>query len=280
MGHQRIVQKTIQRAKSLGVPSVAVTMDPHPSEVLTPRHTRPLLYTLEQRFRYLADCGLDYVLVIHFTQGFSRLTADQFVRRILLRGLKAKVVCIGENFRFGHRALGTAKFLKTFGKDQGFEVYTVRPVRYQNNIISSTRIRSLIHKGDLKTAERLLGRPMSFVGKVTRGMGRGRHLGYPTVNLRLKQKVMPPSGVYAVRVRENKHFYQGALHLGPRPTFHEKEHQAEVHLLSVKKSFYGKELEFYIAQWIRSVVRFRSGDALKLQIARDVIRVKRILKRL
>ena len=279
LGHQKIIRKALARAKALGVPSVAVTMNPHPSKILTPSHPRILLHSLEHRLLCLSRMNLDYCLVIAFTQSFSRVSAEDFVRNILIRRLKARAICVGDNFHFGHRALGSADLLRQRSKESGWEVHAVKVLKAKTRVISSTRIRQLILKGALREAAQLTGRPISLFGMVIRGKGRGKRLGYPTINLDLRSETLPPSGIYAVWAREGRHIYRGALHLGPRPTFREDKIYAEVHLFSVRKSLYGKEIEIYLVQKIRQVKRFSSSQDLAEQIARDVRQIKQILSR-
>lgn len=278
-GHKKIIQTTVREARRLGLAAVGVTFDPHPAEILNPSRKPPRLQALSQRIWHMRRLGLDRILVIRFNSRFSRVPAPSFVKHFLSGFLKVRVLCVGADFRFGAGGRGGIAELRKWAKPLGYRVRIVRPVRAGRCVISSTRIRRLVTSGRLAEASALLGRPVSLYGRVVRGKGRGRHLGFPTVNLRPFVDTLPPSGVYAVRARTGGRFIGGVLHLGPRPTFGESVPSIETHLFNTHKSFYGNELEIYIYGKIRAVRRFSRADELKKRIHKDITLAKAILKK-
>lgn len=271
LGHRAILAAAVDRARRDGLRPVVLTMDPHPSQVLHPERPTPLLYSLEHRLQLLEDLGIAAAVVVRFDRTLMRMSAEAFVDRILLGKLDAKAVAVGTNFRFGRGARGDAGFLAAAGRAKGFVVSAVDALRSAGQPISSSRIRQAVTAGRFGTATRLLGRPYGLSGTAVRGDGKGRKLGFPTVNLLLDHELLPPSGVYAVRAVSGGKAYPGVLHLGPRPTFGSAEWRAECHLLKAPSaSQYGRRFELFPVRRLRSVRRFARPEALARQIARDV----------
>ena len=196
-GHQALLKQACERAQREGVPCVALTFDPHPSEVVRPQQPTPLLCPLAHRIERLLQHGADLVVVQPFTEAFARLAPEGFIQQVLLDQLHARVVVVGEDFRFGHRQRGTVALLKQVGR---FEVVAVPPVLDEaGERIASTRIRQLVQAGMLEEAAQQLGEPLFWAGVVVRGESRGQTLGYPTANLvPLGRLIRPSEGVYAV----------------------------------------------------------------------------------
>lgn len=278
-GHQKIIQRTVSAARSMRIPAVGVTFDPHPLRILAP-HKRPaLLYSLKHRLIHMRDLGLTHCLVLRFTKALSNVSAERFVRRVLVDRLETVFLCVGSDFRFGYAAKGNIRKLRQWSRKHRYRLEIVPPIRWQGRIVSSTKIREFILKGDFKRASSYLGRPVSLFGTVVKGRGRGARLGYPTINIELQHETFPASGVYAIEALCQGKKYFGALHLGPRPTFDEAEPSAEAHLFNVRKSFYGKEIEISLLKKIRNIKRFKSDSHLKNQIGRDIRAILRFLKR-
>jgi len=276
LGHQKILRLTARDAAKLHAKSTALTFDPHPTNVLSSKRVVPMIFSLGHRLKHLAEFGVSQTHVIRFTKTFAQTSAEDFVRKILVGRFKAISVTVGEGFRFGRMAKGDTHFLKQQGRLFGFRVNIVKPVKIGGVTVSSTRIRRLIEAGRLSEAARLSGRPVSLYGSVVCGKGRGRRIGFPTLNLRVEHETLPPQGVYAALAVVDGLRYVAALHLGPRPTFAEKTPTVEAHLLDVRKDFYGKKAEIFLFKRLRSIVKFGSTNSLHRQISRDVASIRRL----
>lgn len=280
IGHRHIIKKTVSDAGRLGLSSVVVTFDPHPSRVLNPKVKIPSLISLNHRLRLIEELGADAVIILKFTKVFAKMPAEKFVKNILAGELRAKEICVGENFYFG-RAAGTGvKALKKIAEDNGIRVRIVKPVMVGGRIVSSSRIRKTVMSGDLHEAEKLLGRPVSVLGTVVCGAGIARALGYPTANVNPHHEVIPPSGVYAVRVNCNGRVYGGVLNVGSRPTFYaprDEEPAIEAHLFNFDGRIYGKDIEVLFIKRLRGEIKFKNASDLIEQIKRDEEQAKKIL---
>lgn len=281
LGHRAILGAAADQARKRKLLFAAVTLHPHPSEVLRPQSRVPLLQSLERRLEFLERCGVESAVVLRFDRALAGMSAEDFVRKVLIQKLHARSVAVGANFRFGRGAEGDAAFLLELGRRSGVVVSAVRPVLCGKKPISSSRIRAAVAAGRFEEASRLLGRPYGLSGTVVRGDGRGRALGYPTLNLRLEQELVPPTGVYAVRAVSGGRVYPGVLHLGPRPTFGSEEFRAECHLLEpLGSGGYGRRFEVRPVLRIRGVRRFSGPGALSRQIARDTAAARSALQSL
>ncbi len=307
IAHQQLIRLTTRLARRLRGTSVVITFDPDPQLVLDPSHAPPTLMPLEVRASFLQALGVDWVWIIPFTKRFSRMSAEQFVQRILVRQLRASALIVGEGFVFGRNRRGDMDVLRTLGAQCGMRIIPVRPIRRDGTPVSSSRIRTLISHGDLTQARRLLGRNPELYGSVVRGAGRGRRLGFPTVNLQLVSHVLPPQGVYAVMVRtadgtrswrgvtpppssvrgqrtvshlefaRGKLLGGGVMNLGVRPTFGPGSLVCEVHLLRCTGTLRGRSVSVSLVARLRSERCFSSPQALVHQIRRDVTRARRFL---
>ncbi|MCS7065598.1 MAG: bifunctional riboflavin kinase/FAD synthetase [Fimbriimonadales bacterium] len=276
-GHQALLVQARARAQGEGVPCVALTFDPHPSEVVRPQHPTPLLCPLAHRIERLLQYGADMVVVQPFTEAFAQLAPEAFVQQILVERLHARVVVVGEDFRFGHRQRGDVALLKRVGQ---FEVVTVPPVLDEaGERISSSRIRRLVHGGALGEAAQLLSEPFYWAGVVIRGESRGQTLGYPTANLTpLGRLVRPPEGVYACFAHLEGRRYGAAVSVGAPPMFPHSPPTVEAYLLDFPpRLLYGRVIALQFLQRLRSQRKFESLDALVEQMARDVEQTQQIV---
>jgi riboflavin kinase/FMN adenylyltransferase len=270
LGHLAILEKVVAEARACGGAALVLSFDPHPSRVLAPGRAPRLLTTEEQKLKLLETAGVDVVLITPFTLEFSRLSPQAFVEEIVVQRLKAVAVCIGANFRFGHRQAGDAVLLVELGKKNGFTVHLVEPVVVQGQVASSSVVRQLVSEGDVGAAARLLGRPFSLTGSLQRGQGRGRQLGFPTFNFGPEQECLPPNGVYVTETVFAGQVHPSATNLGVRPTFTASRLQAESHLLDFAGDVQPARLEVRFHQRLRDERKFPSPDALRAQIAADV----------
>ncbi|HSJ29381.1 MAG TPA: bifunctional riboflavin kinase/FAD synthetase [Acidimicrobiia bacterium] len=271
LGHQRVVRDLATTASGRGLVTAALTFDPHPLEFLAPERAPQMLTTVEQRAAMLGECGVEILGVLPFLE-IRDLDPHTFVTEILVLRLRAAVVAVGENFRFGRDRGGDAVLLRSMGDELGFTVEIVEMVddAGEGGSISSTRIRDLLHSGDVQGAARLLGRPFALIGPVIHGDARGRTIGFPTANLHVPDRmVVPADGVYAAWVEWNGVKYPGVVNIGVRPTFGVSQRTIEAHVIGFDADLYGESLTLHFVDRIRAERRFDGIDALVAQIGRD-----------
>ena len=285
-GHQLVLSSTVERAREVGGESWVLTFDRHPLAVLAPSKCPPLLCTLEDRLHLLERTGVDGVLVLEFTRQLAVQEPETFIRwlcgkprggaqdapRVSAMAKLSEIRC-GANWRFGRRAAGTPEWLAQYGQVYGFRVVIVPYAEYQGLEISSTRIRYAVREGRLEDASAMLGHPYSVRDVVVRGRGMGQTLCVATANLQPRTDVLPPNGVYAVRVAVDGCSYNGVSNLGIHPTFIDArpEHAVlETHLLGFEGDLYGKTIEVFFLARLRDERVFDSAEALMRQIAEDV----------
>jgi len=218
VGHRKIIAETVRRARRLGLRSVLVTFDPHPLKVTRPGGAPPTLISLNHRIALMKDMGVDAVVVANFTKATASLMPHEFAKDFLVDTLRVREVVVGSDFRFGAGRMGDVKLLSFLGAAYGFKTAPIKAVTVSGRKVSSSLIRSHIIRGDLTKARALLGRPVSVFGTVVHGASIGRVLGYPTANINPHHEAVPPSGVYAVKVRYGARWYGGVLNIGFRPT--------------------------------------------------------------
>lgn len=290
-GHHAVLRRLRERAGARDARGVLVTFRPHPLRVVRPEEAPPLLTTLAEKKEALAATGPEYALFLPFTAALARLSPREFVERILLRRLRMVDLVVGHDHGLGRGRSGGVDTLRRLGRELGFDVDVVEAVDVGEAPVSSTRIREALRAGDVVGAAAALGRPYAFRGRVVRGDGRGRALGFPTANLRIgdPRKLLPREGVYAVRAHVRRRAadghlrpasrFAGALHLGPRPTFPDAAPTAEVHLLDFDGAeLYGAEIEVELCARLRGIEAFDSADALVAAMRRDVAAVRARLR--
>jgi riboflavin kinase / FMN adenylyltransferase len=268
-GHHLLLGQVVDRAKTLGVPSLCVTFDPHPDLVLYPDRQVTYLTDRAEKERVLGQLGLDDVMVIEFTPALSMLNPEEFLGLVSEKHPLAEL-WVGSDFALGRGRSGTIAALAELGRIEGFALHVVPPQRADREVISSTFIRSLLAQGNVRHANRLLGRRYRISGVVESGAQRGRQLGFPTANIRPDPKrALPADGVYAAVVPLDGVEYRAVANLGSRPTFKEGERLLEVHLLDASIDLYDRKLDVDFVDRLRDTQRFESIDALRAQIARD-----------
>ncbi|MGF1466944.1 MAG: bifunctional riboflavin kinase/FAD synthetase [Sandaracinaceae bacterium] len=281
LGHRALLEAARASAGSSASPRrvVVLTFDPHPLAVLAPERAPASLTTLARRQELLMALGADEVVVRTFDAAFARLSPEAFVEGSLVRDLSARTVVIGPDFRFGRARAGDGGYLRTLGREHGFDVLEVPPVRVGDETVSSTRIRGLLEDGDVSRADQLLGRPHDVGARVVEGDGRGRTLGFRTANLACEPVLLPADGVYAVvvRVGEDAELLHGVANLGVRPTVGAGR-SVEVHLLGVDADLYDRALRVAFVRRLRPERKFDGLEALKAQIAEDVGAAQRCLE--
>lgn len=271
-GHVDLIARLVAQAEQRKLHSVAITFEPHPLDVVNPAAAPPLLTVGEEKLDALTQTGLDHVVVLEFTHALAALSATEFVDQVLRDNFRMRHLLIGYDHGFGRERAGNASVLQELGQSRGFSVGVVEPVASDDGRwISSTAIRRAVAGGDLPRAAELLGRPYSISGTVVPGAARGRQLGFPTLNLSppSPRKLLPPDGVYAVRVRTGRGLLDGMMNLGSRPTFGEHERSIEAYLFDVSGDFYGQEVRIDVVKRLRDIRAFGSPDALVQQIRLD-----------
>jgi len=283
-GHRAVIGEAGRIAKSLGVPWAVLTFEPHPRNVFAPQTPPFRLTPFHAKAREIAGLGVDHLVVQRFSVDFSRIEAEDFVRRIVIDGLGAKHVVCGYDFVFGHDRRGDGEMLLHMGKDNGFGFTCVSQVRDgENEGYSSTRARNCLRNADPRGATHVLGRPFEIEGRVRTGDRRGRTIGFPTANLALNSYVRPANGVYAVRVgmEENGEtvWRPGVANIGHRPTFAGADVILEAHLFDFAGDLYGRRVRVALVDFLRPERKFDGIAELKAQIAEDCEQARIILVR-
>lgn len=280
LGHRKIIRGVVERARRDGHISAALTFWPHPLRIVRPEIAPPLIETLQQRVAQLQSLGLDAVFILPFDHSVASLAPEDFVRRILAYTLHASVVCVGENFRFGHRQSGNVQTLREWGRSLRFEVDCVPPVIFRGVIVSSSAIRAAISNGHLIQAARLLCRPFSLAGEIRSGTGTGRRLVFPTLNLSTEQELLPARGVYATETAVNGLTYRSATNVGMRPTFDGTKLAIESHLFDFSEELTSGPMEVRFWRRLRDEKKFSGPEALREQIQQDIAQTRSFFSRL
>lgn len=271
IGHRALLSLLQSQAAARGVAPVVLTFDRLPEELIAPSRAPLRINTLDQKLMILSEAGAARVVVSPFDKTVAELSPEEFVDTILLGELRAEVVVVGANFRFGRNRAGNIETLRQLGDKKGFSVISVEPTVCRGSSVSSTRVRHAVANGDLTAAAKLLGSHFTMRGRVVRGLGIGKQIGYPTANLQLSfRQVVPVDGVYAVRARIDGIRVPGVCSIGNRPTFGGGERAVEVMLYNFNGDIYGCEIDTEFYRKIRDQVKFDSIEALKKRIDRDI----------
>lgn len=272
VGHQKILGRLKELARETGGESVVVTFWPHPRFVLHPEDSSlKLLSTFEEKAALFDALGVDHLVRIPFTRSFSRLSSDEFIRKILVEKIGTRYLVIGYDHRFGKNREGSFDYLKAHAHEYGFEVEEIPRQDVDHIGVSSTKIRKALSEGDTHAANEYLGRPYNIQGEVTYGNKVGRSIGFPTANLQItaSYKLVPADGVYAVKAQVQGKEYQGMMNIGFRPTVDGKFRQLEVHLFDFDQTIYGEMMNVLIIGHIRKEVKFDNVESLKAQLEQD-----------
>jgi riboflavin kinase/FMN adenylyltransferase len=278
LGHQRILQM-MQKAGG-GVVSV-LTFEPHPQSVVRPDVVPPpLITTRQERLSLFSDCGVEQLIIARFDLEFAGLSAEEYIRRILIDRLKVTRIFVGPNHRFGQKRSGDVDLLREAGGRSGFDLQVVEPLEINGEIISSSRIRRKLLAGETDSAGRMLGRPFYLTGAVVRGEGRGRKLGFPTANLGEPEpgKLVPPDGIYATVTWLGNQRWNSVTHIGPRPTFPGNSSTVETHLIGFDGDLYNSVIRVGLVARMRGIIAYQSVEALISQMEKDRLEAVRILE--
>ncbi|TYB78520.1 bifunctional riboflavin kinase/FAD synthetase [Bizionia myxarmorum] len=281
IGHQKIIERLVTSAKNNGLKSAILTFFPHPRMVLQKDTKIKMLNTIDEKAKIMEALGLDYLVIKKFTTEFSRITAKDFVSDVLVKHLHAKKVIIGYDHHFGRNRTANIDDLRKFGEKQGFKVEEISAQDINDVSVSSTKIRTALLEGDIKTANSYLGYNYMLNGTVVRGKGLGKNIGFPTANLHIEEtyKLIPSEGVYVVKAEISKHIYYGMMNIGINPTVSADNKQSiEINFFNLNESLYGSELQIDMLDRIRNEQKFDSVDALKAQLNQDKLAALQYIK--
>ena len=277
LGHKYLLSQLTEHARKQDLLSGVVTFRQHPLHVLSPQTELPYLTSLDEKISLLKNEGVESVITLSFTPELAQLSAGQFAA-LLKKYLRMRGLIIGPDFALGRDREGNTDTLRNLGKDMGFSVTVIAPVKVNGEVVSSTAIRNAIAEGNIKRVNGLIGRPFSLQGRVISGVGRGMELGFPTANLEIDPgQTLPPEGVYATFSYVDGKTYQSVTNIGKRPTFDTNGRTIETHILNYQGDLYGRELKIDIVERLRGEKRFNTVEELKKQITKDIERGKFVL---
>jgi len=277
LGHKKLIDTVIKRAKQYSKVSVLYTFSPHPMKVLFPKKEYKALYPLKKTIDLLQKTDLQYLVVEPFTLCFSELSPELFIEQYIVKYMHPKSIVVGHDFRFGLKGSGSIKSLKILGKKYKFDVIEIDPVKKEGITISSSIIKKNILLGHLGLVTELLGRPFSLKGVVITGEGRGKALGFPTINLQIEKDIlMPANGVYTAKVVKKNQCFQSVVNIGTNPTFSKKRvRKIEVHIIGYNKVWCESECEVELLHYIRPEKKFFNSEDLIFQIKKDIEQTKK-----
>jgi riboflavin kinase/FMN adenylyltransferase len=280
LGHQRIMQTVVERARAVDAIPTAITFDPHPRAVLYPESAPPLLQTLDQRLANFGVLGIGQAIVIRFNREFAAQDAEEFLQNVVHQRLQAKEVYLGKGFAFGNNRAGNIELLRRMSARLGFFADEVPEVCLRRTRISSSKIRALLAEGKVNLARRMLGRPYGIEGQIIHGARRGRTIGFPTANLKPRNRVVPKFGVYATATLISGEWRRSITNVGVRPTFeNESEPSIETYVFDYDGDLYGDVLRVRFLHRIRDEKKFAGIEELKAQIQKDTKRALLYFKR-
>lgn len=271
LGHQKIISKVVQTAKAENLESIVLSFFPHPRMVLQQDNSIKLLNTIKEKENQLEELGIDHLIIHPFSHDFSQLSAEDFVKTVLVDQLHCKKIVIGHDHRFGKNRAANIDDLIAFGKKYQFDVEQITAEEINEIAISSTKIRTALLEGNIEITNKYLGYNYNFSGKVVKGKQLGRTIGFPTANIAIDEayKLLPKNGVYIVSaiIDSKKHF--GMMNIGTRPTINGENQTVEVFIIDFNQEIYDTLITIEVLQFIRNEQKFDSLDALKKQIEND-----------
>ena len=271
-GHRSILKKITQDAEINHYESVVLTFFPHPRMVLNQDDSIKLINTIEEKASLLKELGIQHLILQEFTKEFANLSAEEFVKEVLVKHLNIKKIIIGYDHRFGKNRSANIHDLMDFGNKYKFDVEQISAQEIDEVSISSTKIRKALLEGDIKTANEYLGKPYTISGEVIKGKQLGRTIGFPTANIQLlaDYKLIPKIGAYIVSAKIDDVLVKGMMNIGYNPTVNNNKLSIEVHFIDFDSDLYGKSIEINVHKYLRSEIKFPSLDALKEQLANDL----------
>jgi riboflavin kinase/FMN adenylyltransferase len=276
LGHKAIYRHLIEKGQELGLPATVITFEPQPLEFFSPEAAPARLTRFREKLLAIRDTGVDRVMLLEFNARLATMSAAQFVRRLLVEGLAVRYLFVGDDFRFGRGREGDIDLLRREGAARGFAVDNMSTFAVEQRRVSSTLIREALRDGDLRAAERMLGRPYRICGRIAHGDKRGRTIGFATANIDLHRRVSPVRGVFAVRVHGlAEGVCPGVANIGSRPTVAgDSRYLLEVHLFDFDREVYGEHVQVELIHKIREERRFGSFEELRRQIQSDAFEAR------
>jgi len=271
MGHQKIIKRLVNIAKEDNLKAIVLTFFPHPRMVLQKDANIKLINSLEEKALLFEKFGVDNLVVKEFTKEFSRLSAEDFVKQVLVDKLKIKKIIIGYDHHFGRNRNANINDLKTFGESYNFEVEEISVQDINDVAVSSTKIRNAINEGNIKEANTFLGYNFMLSGEIIKGKGLGKKINFPTANLFIKEtyKLIPKQGVYIVQSKIDNNIVYGMMNIGTNPTIGENAESIEVHFFNFNKDLYNQKIQVEILDRIRDEQKFNTLEELKTQLKKD-----------
>ncbi|MBT8332134.1 MAG: bifunctional riboflavin kinase/FAD synthetase [Deltaproteobacteria bacterium] len=281
IGHQALFHEVIEKAEAIEGTSIAMTFEPHPMRVLKQNNHPPLITLYEQKKELIERSGIDVLICVPFTKKFAALSAEAFIKDLLIEKIGMKAIIVGQDYTFGRNREGNLALLKSYAARMGYDVIVAEWIKTARNVadrISSTRVRKLVMNGEIETARKMLGRHYQIRGLVVKGRDRGgKLLGTPTANINLQDELCPKTGIYAVTVEYRQRLYRGVANIGYSPTFNDNEFTVEVHLLDFDENIYDRKIRVNFIARIRDEKKFDGIDELKSQIHQDIEDGRKIL---
>src|SRR5210317_2090513 len=274
LGHQKVLKEAKAKAKKNNLKFGLITFEPIPTLFFNKNIRNHRLNSLNQKKELLKKFKLDFLIIINFNKSFSNISADNFIKKILIQKIKAKFIFVSKNFKFGKNRSGNTNTLKQKEKKYSYKTIITNPLKKKNKVISSTLIRKNLSYGKLSLASKLLGRPWTIEGEVVKGFQRGRKIGFPTCNIKLSDYILPKYGVYAVTVQSVQLKGKRIANIGIRPTFNGKLPLLEVNIFGINTNLYKKILKVNFIKFIRKEKKFENIQSLKNQIHKDIIKAK------
>ena len=279
LGHQKVLERLTKEAKNNNLKSTVLTFFPHPRTVLNPNKPLKLINSVNERTDLLSKSKIDNLIIHPFDKSFSELDPEKYVLEILVKKLKAKIILIGYDHKFGKNRTADINDLKVYGEKYGFKVIEIKAEEISNIAISSTKIRKAISEGDISTAKEYLGYDVSLSGRIVHGKSIGRTIGFPTANVEVSEgyKLLPKNGVYLVQSIINKKQVFGMMNIGVKPTLIESSKTIEINFFDFEGNLYDRNIHVDIKQFIRDEIKFDSLELLKSQIQKDKINCNSII---
>lgn len=277
LGHQAVLRQVVDKARQMGLPATVMVFEPQPEELFSPANAPARLSVLRDKYTQLEALGIDRLLCVKFNREFAALSAEHFVEDLLVDSLGVKYLVVGDDFRFGQGRVGDFDYLLQEGQKCGFAVVSTQSFRVADCRISSTAIRAALASSQFLLAEQMLGRPFAIAGKVLHGDKKGRTIGFPTANLKLKRVKVPVNGVFAVRAKVKNQYFNGVANIGHRPTVNGQRTQLEVHLFDFNQNLYGQFISVALLHKIRDEIKFDSFEQLQQQIQQDAQKAQQLL---
>lgn len=270
LGHQAVLTQLAMKGDMVGLPAVVITFEPQPFEYFVPDKAPARLTRFREKVEALRAYSIQTLCVLRFDETLARMSAEDFIRKLLIEGLNVRYLVVGDDFRFGRHRHGDFAMLQRVGREHGFQVVNMHTFAIDHDRVSSTRIRDALHEGNLEAAEKLLGRPYRMSGRVAHGDKRGRKMGFPTANIHLHRCKIPLNGVFAVQLFGlDEEPVNGVANIGIRPTIGGDKALLEVHLFDFNRDIYGEHVQVHFLHKIREEQRFDGLEALMAQIEKD-----------